>query len=193
MNKINSSDEISMRILEHINENPTITQRDLASKLGIALGLTNSYIKRLYKKGCIKIKNLDGKRIKYILTPKGFMEKARLTCNYMARSFNYFREIKQKIDQTYNKMIESGITKIILWGDSELAELCIISSKGLPITILGIVSLDGENKKNFNYSLYTKDEIKKIDFDAVLVTTFDEEEIAQLKNIDAKVYYLWQN
>jgi len=193
MNKMNPSDEISMRILEHINENPTITQRDLASKLGIALGLTNSYIKRLYKKGCIKIKNIDGKRIKYILTPKGFMEKARLTCNYMAKSFNYFREIRQKIDHTYNTMIESGITKIILWGDSELAELCIISSKGLPITILGIVSLDGENKKNFNYSLYTKDEIKKIDFDAVLVTTFDEEEIAQLKNTDAKVYYLWQN
>lgn len=193
MNKMNPSDEISMRILEHINENPTITQRDLASKLGIALGLTNSYIKRLYKKGCLKIKNLDGKRIKYILTPKGFMEKARLTCNYMARSFNYFREIKQKIDQTYNTMMESGITKIILWGDSELVELCIISSKGLPITIVGIVSLDGENKKNFNYSLYTKDEIKKIDFDAVLVTTFDEEEIAQLKTIDAKVYYLWQN
>lgn len=96
MNKIDFSDEISMRILEHIHENPTITQRDLASKLGIALGLTNSYIKRLYKKGCIKIKNLDGKRLKYILTPKGFVEKARLTCNYMARSFNYFREIKQK-------------------------------------------------------------------------------------------------
>jgi DNA-binding MarR family transcriptional regulator len=193
MNKMNPSDEISMRILEHINENPTITQRDLASKLGIALGLTNSYIKRLYKKGCIKIKNIDGKRIKYILTPKGFMEKARLTCNYMARSFNYFREIKQKIDQTYNTMMESGITRIILWGDSELVELCIISSKGLPITIVGIVSLDGENKKNFNYSLYTKDEIKKIDFDAVLVTTFDEAEIAQLKNTDAKIYYLWQN
>ncbi len=53
MNKIDFSDEISMRILEHIHENPTITQRDLASKLGIALGLTNSYIKRLYKKKAV--------------------------------------------------------------------------------------------------------------------------------------------
>ncbi len=193
MNKTNPSDEISMRILEHINENPTITQRDLASKLGIALGLTNSYIKRLYKKGCIKIKNLDGKRIKYILTPKGFIEKARLTCNYMARSFNYFKEIKQKIDQTYSKMIDSGINKIILWGDGELAELCIISAKGLPITIAGIVRLNGDDKKNSAYTVYTIDEIDNIDFDAVLVTTFDEKETAQLKNINAKVYYLWQS
>lgn len=182
-----------MRILEHIHENPTITQRDLASKLGIALGLTNSYIKRLYKKGCIKIKNLDGKRLKYILTPKGFVEKARLTCNYMARSFNYFREIKQKIDQTYNAMIESGINKIVLWGDGELAEVCIVSLKGLPITIAGIVGFNEDRKKIFNYTVYTKDEIKNIEFDAVLVATFDEREIAQLKDIDKKVYYLWQN
>ncbi|MBC7189882.1 winged helix-turn-helix transcriptional regulator, partial [Candidatus Aerophobetes bacterium] len=88
MNKSSINDEISLRILEHIHESPSITQRDLASKLGIALGLTNSYIKRLYKKGYIKIKNLTGKRIIYMLTPKGFTEKARLTLNYMARSFN---------------------------------------------------------------------------------------------------------
>lgn len=193
MNKIDFSDEISMRILEHIHENPTITQRDLASKLGIALGLTNSYIKRLYKKGCIKIKNLDGKRLKYILTPKGFVEKARLTCNYMARSFNYFREIKQKIDQTYNAMIESGINKIVLWGDGELAEVCIVSLKGLPITISGIVGFNEDRKKIFNYTVYTKDEIKNIEFDAILVATFDKREIAQLKDIDKKVYYLWQS
>ncbi len=144
-----------MRILEYIHKNPTITQRDLASKLGIALGLTNSYIKRLYKKGCIKIKNLDGKRLKYILTPKGFVEKARLTCNYMARSFNYFREIKQKIDQTYNAMIESGINKIVLWGDGELAEVCIVSLKGLPITIAGIVGFNEDTEKDFQlHSLY---------------------------------------
>jgi DNA-binding MarR family transcriptional regulator len=193
MNKTHLSDEISMRILEHIHENPTITQRDLASKLGIALGLTNSYIKRLYKKGCIKIKNLDNKRIKYILTPKGFIEKARLTCNYMARSFNYFKEIKQKIDQTYKAMIESGVKRVVLWGNGELAELCIISSRGLPIKIAGIVSLNGDKKKIFNYRAYTKEEINKIDFDAVLVATFDEKEIAEINNIKTKVYYLWQS
>jgi DNA helicase IV len=111
----------------------------------------------------------------------------------MARSFNYFREIKQKIDQTYNAMIESGINKIILWGDGELAEVCIVSSKGLPITIAGIVGFNEDRKKIFNYTVYTKDEIKNIEFDAVLVATFDESEIAQLKDIDKKVYYLWQS
>lgn len=191
MNKSSINDEISLRILEHIHESPSITQRDLASKLGIALGLTNSYIKRLYKKGYIKIKNLTGKRIIYMLTPKGFTEKARLTLNYMARSFNYFKEIKQRIDKTYDLMVSLGIKEVVIWGNDELAELCYIASIGLPIKIFGVVSLNGA-KKFHNLPVYSKAEIRNTQFDAILVATFDEKEIAELKNIDAKVYYLWQ-
>lgn len=192
MNKIDSSDEISLRILEHIQQEPSITQRDLASKLGIALGLTNSYIKRLYKKGYIKIKNLTGRRIVYMLTPKGFTEKARLTLNYMARSFSYFKEIKRQIDKTYNLMVSSGIRDVVIWGSDELAELCFIASMGLPIKIVGVISLN--DRKNFhNLPVYSKTEIRDISFDAIVVATFDEKELAELKNINAKIYYLWQS
>lgn len=192
MNKLELNDEISCKILEYIQQEPTITQRDLSSRLGIALGLTNAYIKRLCKKGYIKIKNLTGKRIMYILTPKGILEKTRLTFNYMARSFNYFKEIKQKIDKTYSAMISAGERDILLWGSDELAELCYIASKGFPIEIVGVVSLNG--KKEFhNCRVYSKDELEQIEFDAIVVATFDEKEIAELKSIDAKVYYPWQS
>lgn len=191
MNKSQINDEISLKILEHIQANPSITQRDLSSKLGIALGLTNAYIKRLAKKGYIKIKNLTGKRIIYILTPKGILEKTKLTFNYMARSFNYFKEIKHKIDKTYERIIASGKRSILIWGSEELAELCYIASKGLPVKIVGVVSFNGR-KKFFNCKVYLKDNIKNIKFDAIIVATFEEREIAELKDVDAKVYYLWE-
>ncbi|MCS7214797.1 MAG: winged helix-turn-helix transcriptional regulator [Thermodesulfovibrio sp.] len=191
MNKSELNEQIALKILEHIDQDPSITQRDLTAKLGIALGLTNTYIKRLSKKGYIKIKNLTGKRIMYILTPKGLIEKTRLTCNYMARSFNYFKEIKGKIDKTYSAIVSSGEKNILLWGSEELAELCYIASKGLPVKIVGVVSFNGR-KKFFNCKVYSKDNIKNIKFDAIVVATFEEREIAELKDIDAKVYYLWQ-
>lgn len=192
MNKINPSDEISMKILEHIQDDPAITQRDLSAKLGIALGLTNAYIKRLAKKGYIKIRNLNGRRIMYILTPKGIVEKTKLTCNYMARSFNYFREIKQKIDKVYIQAIEAGDKKIILWGSDELAELCYIASKGLPVRIVGVVSLNGR-ERFYDCDVYGKDMVNNIDFDAILAATFEPKELSELENIKAKVYYLWQS
>ncbi|MEN2994001.1 MAG: winged helix-turn-helix transcriptional regulator [Thermodesulfovibrio sp.] len=191
MNKSQINDEISLKILEHIQDNPLITQRDLSSKLGIALGLTNAYIKRLAKKGYIKIKNLTGKRIIYILTPKGILEKTKLTFNYMARSFNYLKEIKHKIDKTYEKIIASGQRSILIWGSEELAELCYIASKGLPIKIVGVVSFNGR-KNFFNCKVYSKEDIKNIKFDAIVVATFEEGEIAELKDVDAKVYYVWE-
>ncbi|WP_297213247.1 MULTISPECIES: winged helix-turn-helix transcriptional regulator [Thermodesulfovibrio] len=192
MNNDNYSDEISLRILEQIQSDPAITQRDLSSKLGIALGLTNAYIKRLVKKGYIKIRNLNGRRIMYILTPKGIVEKTKLTCNYMARSFNYFKEIKHKIDKTYAQALEAGDKRIILWGSDELAELCYIASKGLPVGIVGVVSLNGR-ERFYDCEVYGKDMINNIDFDAILAATFEPKELAELENIKAKVYYLWQN
>lgn len=192
MNKINPADEICLRILEHINEDPYITQRNLASKLGIALGLTNIYIKRLCKKGYIKIKNLTGKKICYILTPKGFAEKANLTFKYMAKSFNYLKELREKIDRAYRLMISSNVKEVIIWGNEELSELCYIASKGLPIKIIGVVSFN-DNKNFHEYQVYSKEEIKHINFDAILVATFHEEEIAELKQIDKqRIYYIWQ-
>ena len=70
MNDQNNSEEISLRLLDEFTREPMVTQRALSGRLGIALGLVNAYVKRLYKKGYIKVKNLPRNRIKYIITPK---------------------------------------------------------------------------------------------------------------------------
>ncbi|MDN5942376.1 MAG: winged helix-turn-helix transcriptional regulator [Nitrospira sp.] len=55
------------------------TQRVLATKLGVALGMTNLYLKRLARKGYIKVTTTPRSRIRYLLTPQGCTEKSRLT------------------------------------------------------------------------------------------------------------------
>ena len=62
-----------------VEENSQITQRSLASELGIALGLTNAYLKRCVRKGWVKINQAPANRYAYYLTPRGFAEKSRLT------------------------------------------------------------------------------------------------------------------
>lgn len=197
MNKISSSDLISFKILESIEKQPVITQRDLASELDIALGLTNAYIKRLCKKGYIKVKNLSGKKIKYILTVKGFTEKAKLTYRYMRHSFEHVKEIKSAIEKNYQKMLQDNVRKILIWGDGDLAELCIIILSRLPIEIAGFVSFNKDIKQLNQTNLYRKDEIDNLDFDGVLAATFDEKQLSQLQSMDninkKKTYYLWQS
>lgn len=174
MNNGNVSDEISLRLLDELTKEPLITQRALAARLGIALGLVNAYVKRLYKKGYIKVKNLSKNRIKYIITPKGFTEKARLTYNYMHRSVNYFKEVRRKIEDTYRVMLSSGIKNILLWGDGEIAELCYISTRGLPLKIVGVVADKGVENGFFGYHVYSPDDVNRIDYDAILVSSMED-------------------
>ncbi len=76
-------DHRNLQALEAIAEDSRITQRTLSSRLGIALGLTNIYLRRLVRKGYIKCVNVQSNRLRYLLTPKGIAEKTRLTYEFM--------------------------------------------------------------------------------------------------------------
>ncbi|MCL4457714.1 MAG: winged helix-turn-helix transcriptional regulator [Nitrospirae bacterium] len=193
MNNGNVSDEISLRLLDELTKEPLITQRALAGRLGIALGLANAYVKRLYKKGYIKVKTLPKNRIKYIVTPKGFAEKAKLTYSYMNRSINYFKEARQKIEQTYGSMMASDVKNILLWGDGEIAELCYISTRGLPLKIVGVVSDKKIENGFFGHHVYTAEDIAGLNYDAVLVSSMERnvmEAINQTGIDPGMVYHL---
>ena len=193
MNTPNVQDEIALRLLDEFTKEPEISQRALAGRIGIALGLVNAYIKRLYKKGHIKIKTLPRNRIKYIITPKGFTEKARLTYTYINYSIQYFREIRLNIERTYVKMIAEGITTILLWGDGELAELCFISTRGLPLRIVGVVAEEKVDNGFFGYNVFTVDDICALDYDAILVSSMDDKFLSSIVGNEfnnKKIFYL---
>ena len=66
--------EITLGVLNAVDENSGVTQRGVAKEVGIALGLTNTYLKRCVKKGLIKVQQAPANRYAYYLTPKGFSE-----------------------------------------------------------------------------------------------------------------------
>ena len=72
-----------LRILEQIEQEPETTQSDLAARLGVAVGTVNWYVKRLVKKGHIKVTRLQRRRLRYLITPDGITEKTRLAMEYV--------------------------------------------------------------------------------------------------------------
>ncbi len=188
-------DKISYKLLDEFSKESSVSQRALADRLGIALGLVNAYIKRLYKKGHIKIRTLPKNRIKYIITPQGFAEKTRLTYRFMHYSILYFKEIRKKIERTYEAMAKSGIKTVLLFGDGELAELCYISTRGFPLEIVGVVGKKNIRRGFFKHNVYSVQDIHNIEFDAILVSTLEEKAIKTLTDIRVnpdKVFYLEQ-
>lgn len=115
-----------LEILRSVEEKNTITQRELAKRTGLSLGSVNVLLKRLIHKGFVKIEHINAKTLRYVLTPKGLMEKARLTYKYIVLSYNYISGIEQKIESISEG--ENGSKEFILFGEKdELYE--IITSK----------------------------------------------------------------
>lgn len=102
-----------IQILKIINEE--ITQRDIANKTGMSLGSINILIKKLIKKGLIKVERINKKNLKYILTPEGALEKAKATYKYIVDSFNYIYELNLKIDHVIERITNDGYEGIILF------------------------------------------------------------------------------
>ena len=90
-----------LNLLRKIKKNPESTQRELAEELGFSLGKLNYCLKALKIKGLIKISNFtkNPKKINYIhvLTPKGIMEKTKLTINFMKRKMKEYDELKKEL------------------------------------------------------------------------------------------------
>ena len=115
-------------ILDAIESRDRVTQRNLAAELGIALGLTNIYLKRCLNKGLIKVRKAPARRYAYYLTSKGFAEKARLTAKFLRRSLSFFRVARQDCLDLFIECRKAGIRKVAFVGAGDLCEIASLAA-----------------------------------------------------------------
>lgn len=161
-----------LEILNTIAAGGSLTQRGLAQKLGIALGLTNLYLKRLARKGYIKITTIPPNRIKYLLTPKGFAEKTRLTFEYMDYSLQLYRQTRQALKETLGPLVQQGHRHVILYGTGEAAELAYLTLRELGLELVGVVDGDGQGGTFLGLPVRASADLPREGVDLIIVATF---------------------
>ena len=145
-----------LRLLEAVEQDSRVTQRGLASKLGIALGLTNIYLKRLVRKGYIKCVNVQSNRLSYLITPRGIAEKARLTYEFIEYSLQLYGDVRQHMRTMLAERAVSGC-RVAIYGRGEAAELAYLSLKEfrlepiaehteVPYDLMVVATLDGSGQ-----------------------------------------------
>ena len=122
-----SKTERDLQILEQVEQNPDITQADLAARLGAAVGSVNWYLKRLINKGFIKVRQMQRRRLRYLITPQGVAEKARLTAEFMRASMHLYRETRQAAKRYLAEIQQAGYDQVHIEGDDDLAEVCYLT------------------------------------------------------------------
>jgi DNA-binding MarR family transcriptional regulator len=163
-----------LQILSEIEANGQVTQRHLASKLGIALGLTNLYLKRLARKGYVKVTTIPRHRVKYLLTPKGFAEKSRLTYEYMEYSLTLFRHSRQFLREQFAALAEAGRKRVVFVGAGEAAELADLTLRELGLDLVAVADDGAVGTRFLGREVVPLAALRDLDFDQAVVTSFDQ-------------------
>src|SRR5262245_35066909 len=181
--------ERELESLTAIAEGESTTQRALAARLGVALGLTNLYLKRLAKKGYIKVAEFPRrpaarKRLRYLLTARGIAEKSRLTYDHMVYALNLYRRARQTLRESLSQLPGAGLKRVALYGTGEAAELAYLTLKEFELEPIGIYAARGEGAF-LGVPVKPVTELSDESIDAVIVATFDRPEtrVAELVGV----------
>lgn len=170
---VSFSVEPTLELFDAIESGRAFTQRNLSTRVGVALGLINAVIKRCVKKGLVKVQQAPAKRYAYYLTPRGFREKSQLVSDYLQTSLKIFRRARLEYSEIFARCQERGWRDLAFCGASDLAEIAIISTLGTEMRVHAIIDPNYDHPEFHNLP--------------VVKTLADAEKIAGGKFGDAKI------
>ncbi|MEE8172064.1 MAG: winged helix-turn-helix transcriptional regulator [Alphaproteobacteria bacterium] len=170
-------DAIIRDLLVRVGASEHVNQRTLAKELGIALGMTNAYVKRCVRKGLIKISEIPPNRYAYYLTPQGFTEKTRLTAEFLSDSLTFFRRARVQYGEIYEQCTAAGWRHLALAGAGELAEIAILSAREHDVVLHGVIAPARDGESCLGLPIVA--EVGALDRpDAVILTALNEPQAA---------------
>jgi DNA-binding MarR family transcriptional regulator len=169
---IDLEDRRNLLALEAIAEDAQITQRSLSAKLGMALGLTNIYLRRLVRKGYVKCVNVQSNRLRYLLTPAGIAEKTRLTYEFMEYSLFLYGQVRQHLRAVLEPAVRENRRRVAIYGNGEAAELAYLSIAELGLELVAVFKDEGDGRFLGRSILPIKDH-RDVSFDLLLVASLD--------------------
>ena len=167
-----------LQFLEELEKTPNLSQRELSHKFGIALGVTNACLKRMVRRGWIRLRKVPPRRIGYYLTPKGFAEKARLSMTFLYYNIHHYSRLKTLIAERVLEMASQGVKRVIFWGVSDEMEIAYVILQGTDMELVAIVDdSDGVKKQSILGQMARGPrEIQKLRADAILITSILEKD-----------------
>lgn len=146
----NVADEtVKLQIFDIIAKTPATSQKKITEQTGLTASLVHSFMRHIISKGWIRVKKVNTKRWLYFLTPDGFMEKSRISVNYLSRTFNTYRVAQNLVRAELENCARDSRWKIVVAGISELAEIAALNIKAAGGFILAGVVADVLHEKMF--------------------------------------------
>lgn len=167
----NVADEtVKLQIFDIIVKTPNTSQKKITEQTGLAASLVHSFMRHVISKGWIRVKKVNTKRWLYFLTPEGFMEKSRISVNYLSRTFNTYRVAQNLIEAELANCAQDSRWKIVVVGINELAEIAAINIKAATgFTLAAVVAVASHGETLAGKEILPFDAINNLEYDNLWV------------------------
>ncbi len=178
-------------LLQEIEKDPSITQKELGNVIGAAPSMVNVYIKELEEQNYLNREYISTKTVNYRITPEGIKRKNYLLIVYMRELLALYYLAKNNVEEFLSKVQQKGYKNLLLYGAGEVAETMIAVIRDREISSLNVLAiLDDDPQKQgteiLGYKIIDRSEIEKYNPDAVIITsyTFEEDIMERLKEVN---------
>ena len=186
--------------LLEIKDNPSLSQRSLAHKLNISLGLTNAILQNLIHRGWVKAQKMTGRKILYLITPKGMVQATNFIYDRVRETQHYYQYAKDLLTTHFTNLYDKGTRGAAVYGTGQLAEITYLSLLDSPLKLHSILTDDSSKKKFLGHEVLNLSEFaQKISEtpnpkNLIILSTVSQEEnkiliteIKKYKNISKKI------
>jgi DNA-binding MarR family transcriptional regulator len=161
-----------LQLLEALEQEASITQRSLASRLGMALGLTNLYLKRLIRKGYVKCVTVSPNRLVYSLTPRGVARKARLTYEFMKYSLDFYRDARKHLRHSLAVAVAAR-KRVAIYGTGDAAELVFLLVRDMGLELVAVFGPDGSSDRFLGLPVHAIADHVNVVYDVLVVAVLE--------------------
>lgn len=165
----NQEEITQYNILQSLENGDQISQRQLSSQLGINVASINFALKKLTKRGLVKMLGVNPRRMQYILTPKGIAEKTQIAYKFFDRNFHFYKAVRKDVENKIDSIAFSGKNRVAIYGVTDLMEIAYLVMQDREQDLVAII--DDEVKiRIFGYHVVGIEEINNYTPNFLLLT-----------------------
>ena len=178
-----------LQILNLLTNNPQVTQRGIASAVGISLAMVNYYLEAYEKEGVLKISRDSTRAGLYTLTKKGHEKRKLLNMEFLEASLDVYNQAKLECINFIDKIKNEGYRKLVFYGAGEVCELLLYVINNInetDLSILAVIDDDSEKigKDIVGVNIIAINDLNKYQYDGVLVSSYTHNDKIKKKLLD---------
>ncbi|MCF8009672.1 MAG: winged helix-turn-helix transcriptional regulator, partial [Halanaerobiales bacterium] len=179
-------------LLDLIEKNEIITQRQMSDYLDVSVSMVNSYLDSYEQKGYIKREYKNSKTVKYIITSKGIERKKVLNIGFLKDSQSIYFLARKNINTFLKQIVNRGFKKILLYGAGEVAEIllsAINTDPDIPINVIGVIDDDEDKQGNYllNQEIESNDRVIRNNYDGIFISSYNDQDVIEKKLLKKNV------